>query len=353
MTEKNLSTYTCPCLPKHIVDEITPYLFVNASNKNEYPELSRMDEEISGWMKERYEADIVINTTGSTESILLALLAAKLNSDGDRVVMNINIHSSWDWVCKALGLTPVYYTNPERLHHIDWTEVALAVLCDHFTVGAFKEDIDDLLTRIPENIPVHLDAAISGFLPGYIELDERIVSMNVSGHKYGGSMPGLGFALFKAGYDHPDLYRKTSYLMGDIITAGFSFTKSAAPTVSFYKIIQEYFHGPKSTSHLAKLALSKSKKIRDILVNCELGDYIEFLDNSPVISIRAIPSFHITRLESHGWNIPISELKLSGNSSESYFRMVIKHSTSVEDFEESLGLGRSDFKEWFMKLEER
>ena len=86
------------------------------------------------------------------------------------------------------------------------------------------KDINDLLMDIKKekgwDIPIHVDAASGGFILPFTEPDfewdfrlDRVRSINVSGHKYGLTYPGLGWLIFSDEKDLPkDLIFTVNYL---------------------------------------------------------------------------------------------------------------------------------------------
>jgi glutamate decarboxylase len=82
-------------------------------------------------------------------------------------------------------------------------------------------------------IPVHVDAAGGGFVVPFIhpelEWDFRlpnVVSINVSGHKYGLIYPGVGWAAWRSRDRLPeDLIFHVSYLGGDMPTFTLNFSR--------------------------------------------------------------------------------------------------------------------------------
>lgn len=76
------------------------------------------------------------------------------------------------------------------------------------------------------DVPVHVDAASGGFVVPFLEPDlvwdfrlPRVASINVSGHKYGLTYPGIGFVVWRNAAALPEeLVFRVNYLGGDMPT---------------------------------------------------------------------------------------------------------------------------------------
>jgi len=85
-------------------------------------------------------------------------------------------------------------------------------------------------------VPVHVDAASGGFVAPFLypELkwdfrQERVVSINASGHKYGLAYPGVGWAVWRGSQHLPDdLIFHVNYLGEDQPTFTLNFSKGSA-----------------------------------------------------------------------------------------------------------------------------
>ena len=86
--------------------------------------------------------------------------------------------------------------------------------------------LDKLAAGGGVDVPVHVDAASGGFVVPFLHPDlkwdfrlPRVVSINVSGHKYGLTYPGIGFVVWRSDeYLPEDLVFRVNYLGGDMPT---------------------------------------------------------------------------------------------------------------------------------------
>ena len=89
---------------------------------------------------------------------------------------------------------------------------------------------------------MHVDAASGGFVVPFLHPDlewdfrlPRVVSINVSGHKYGLTYPGIGFVVWRNSDHLPeDLVFRVNYLGGDMPTFTLNFSRPGNQVVGQY-----------------------------------------------------------------------------------------------------------------------
>lgn len=154
------------------------------------------------------------STIGSSEAIMLGTLAMKrrwqnrrraAGKDASRpnLVMNSAVQVCWEKAARYFDIEERYVYCTEERYVIDPKEAV--DLVDENTIGICAiigttytgeyEDvkaINDLLVQRDIDCPIHVDAASGGFVVPFIQPDlewdfrlEKVVSINVSGHKYG------------------------------------------------------------------------------------------------------------------------------------------------------------------------
>ncbi|PRC47936.1 glutamate decarboxylase, partial [Mycobacterium sp. ITM-2017-0098] len=92
------------------------------------------------------------------------------------------------------------------------------------------------------DVPVHVDAASGGFVVPFLHplvvwdfRLPRVVSINVSGHKYGLTYPGIGFVVWRNADHLPEeLVFRVNYLGGDMPTFTLNFSRSGNQVVGQY-----------------------------------------------------------------------------------------------------------------------
>lgn len=154
------------------------------------------------------------STVGSSEAIMLATLAMKKRWQNARkaagkdwtrpnIVMSSAVQVCWEKAARYFDVEEKYVYCTESRYVIDPKEAV--DLIDENTIGICAilgttytgqyEDVkglNDLLVERKIDCPVHVDAASGGFVTPFVNPKlvwdfrlEKVVSINVSGHKYG------------------------------------------------------------------------------------------------------------------------------------------------------------------------
>jgi glutamate decarboxylase len=122
------------------------------------------------------------------------------------------------------------------------------------TFTGHKDDIagiNSMLRRLKAerglDVPLHVDAASGGFVWPFLYPDtawdfrlEQVRSINVSGHKFGGVYPGIGWLVFREVADlAPDLVFEENYLGKTDATFTLNFsTGSAMVLAQYYNLVR-------------------------------------------------------------------------------------------------------------------
>ena len=104
---------------------------------------------------------------------------------------------------------------------------------------------------------MHVDAASGGFVAPFLHPDVKwdfrlpmVKSINVSGHKYGLTYPGVGFVVWRASEDLPeDLVFHVNYLGGDMPTFTLNFSRPGNQIVGQYYNFLRLGHGGLPQGH--------------------------------------------------------------------------------------------------------
>jgi glutamate decarboxylase len=112
--------------------------------------------------------------------------------------------------------------------------------------------LDDLEEERGLNIPIHVDAASGGFVAPFIHPSliwdfriPRVKSINASGHKFGLSPLGCGWAIWREQEDLPEeLLFRVKFLGGNTPTLGLNFSRPGGQIVSqYYNFVRLGFDG--------------------------------------------------------------------------------------------------------------
>lgn len=162
------------------------------------------------------------STIGSSEAIMLAVLAMKKvwaakrkaagkPYDKPNIVMNSAVQVCWEKAARYFDVEEKYvYVTKDRyvldpqeaVDLVDENTIGICAILGTTYTGEYEDikAINDLLVQRGMDTPIHVDAASGGFVAPFInpglEWDfrcERVVSINVSGHKYGLVYPGVGW----------------------------------------------------------------------------------------------------------------------------------------------------------------
>ena len=245
----------------------------NMIDKDEYPQTAELEERCLRILAELWHAEdpakaIGTSTTGSSEGCMLGGMvlkwhwrqkrqAAGLDDRRPNLVMGTNTQICWDKFCAYFDVEPrMVPITPARLHLTGEEAVAQ---CDENTIGVvgilgstfdgsyepiagIQGCLDELQDRTGLDIPIHVDAASGGFVAPFNSPDlpwdfrlPRVKSINTSGHKYGGVLPGVGWVLWREQSALPEELRfNVNYLGGEMPTIGMNFSRPGAQVVGQY-----------------------------------------------------------------------------------------------------------------------
>jgi len=321
----------------------------NMIDKDEYPQTAELEERCLHiladlWNVESPDQAIGTSTTGSSEACMLGGMvlkwhwrqkrrAAGLDDRRPNLVMGTNTQICWDKFCAYFDVEPrLVPITPERLHLTGEEAVAY---CDQNTIGVvgilgstfdgsyepiaeIHHCLDGLQERTGLDIPMHVDAASGGFVAPFNSPDlvwdfrlPRMQSINASGHKYGGVLPGVGWVLWR----HDDLLPEelrfnVNYLGGQMPTIGMNFSRPGA------QVVAQYFN----FLHLGREGFAHRMASLEAIA-CHLADSLRALaplrlvshplDQLPVFAVDIDPAvrnwsvFHLSdKLRERGWQVP-------------------------------------------------
>lgn len=236
---KNISTFTsvyCSSITKRC---LAHYLNKNTVDKRVYPSIVYLQKVIDRFLKTLYKhhSGKTIFTSGSTESILLALYFAreetkKKGIKKPNILLAESAHYSFFKCARLLNIeTRIIKLKPDCSINLKEVEQKIDqnTILIIGTIGTTELGIiDDIkgLNRIAANnhIPLHIDAAIGGFILPFINAKvpykftqlDALFSINISGHKYGLSLPGCGLLLLR----EAELIKKYSDILSYLSSGG-------------------------------------------------------------------------------------------------------------------------------------
>ncbi|KAL2785877.1 pyridoxal phosphate-dependent transferase [Aspergillus keveii] len=209
------------------------------------------------------------STVGSSEAIMLGLLAMKKrwqkkrrdagkDTSSPNIIMNSAVQVCWEKACRYFDVEERYvYCTEERyvidpqqaVDLVDENTIGICAILGTTYTGHYEDvqAINDLLVQRKIDCPIHVDAASGGFVAPFICPErvwdfrlERVVSINVSGHKYGLVYPGVGWVFWRSPEFLPkELIFNVNYLGAEQATFTLNFSKGAAHIIGqYYQLIR-------------------------------------------------------------------------------------------------------------------
>ncbi|KAK1749999.1 pyridoxal phosphate-dependent transferase [Echria macrotheca] len=299
---------------------------------------------------EAAEADDACTTTpgaigtscvGSSEAIMLAVLAMKKrwknqrikegkSTDKPNIVMSAAVQVCWEKAARYFEVEEklVYCTEDryvidpkQTVDLVDENTIGICTILGTTYTGEYEDTkaVNDLLIERGLTTPIHVDAASGGFVAPFVVPDlewdfrlERVVSINVSGHKYGLVYPGVGWVVWRsAEYLPQELVFNINYLGADQASFTLNFSKGASQVIGqYYQLIRLGKHGYRAImSNLTRTAnyLSDSlEALGFIIMSKKSGEGL------PLVAFRLAPDddrnydeFALAhQLRVRGWVVP-------------------------------------------------
>jgi len=215
-----------------------------------------------------------------------------------------------------------YVIDPEQtVALVDENTIGICIILGTTYTGEYEDAkaVNDLLVKKGLDTPIHIDAASGGFVAPFVvpslEWDfrlEKVISINVSGHKYGLVYPGVGWVVWRsAEYLPQELVFNINYLGADQSSFTLNFSKGASQVIGqYYQLIRLGKHGYRAImSNLTRTAdyLSDSlEALGFIIMSKKSGEGL------PLVAFRLPPNedreydeFALAhQLRVRGWVVP-------------------------------------------------
>ena len=277
----NLATFVTTWMDPEAGQLMSETFDKNMIDKDEYPVTAAIEQRCVCMVADLFHAEDLrdddpasatgVSTVGSSEAVMLAGLALKWRwreragsgkgqdwkNRTPNLVMGSNVQVVWEKFCRYFDVEARYLPMEEGRYVITPDQVldavdentigVVAILGTTFTgelepVGGICAALDKLAADGGCDVPVHVDAASGGFVVPFLHPDvvwdfrlPRVVSINVSGHKYGLTYPGIGFVVWRNAEHLPeDLVFRVNYLGGDMPTFTLNFSRPGNQVVGQY-----------------------------------------------------------------------------------------------------------------------
>lgn len=346
----NLATFVTTWMDPQAEKLMAETFDKNMIDKDEYPATASIEERCVNMVADLFHAPGLdaehpssatgVSTIGSSEAVMLAGLALKWRwrarrGDADttrpNLVLGSNVQVVWEKFCRYFDVEPKYLpmekgryviTTEQVREAVDENTIAVvAILGTTFTgelepVAEICGVLDALAAGGGPDVPVHVDAASGGFVVPFLhpqlEWDfrlPRVKSINASGHKYGLTYPGIGFAIWRTKEDLPEeLVFRVNYLGGDMPTFTLNFSRPGN------QVIGQYYNflrlGRSGYTNIMEALRNTAVRVSAHLAEHPAFEVITDGSAIPVVSFtlsgeRSYTVFDISHeLRARGWQVP-------------------------------------------------
>ena len=344
----------------------------NAIDKDEYPQTAEIERRCVSMVAHLFHASehapaVGASTIGSSEAVMLAGLAMKWRwrawaagagrpTDRPNLVMGSNVQVVWEKFCRYWDVEPHYVNVKPGRYTVDPDDVMAQV--DENTIGVVPilgtthtgeyEPIKEIHDRVVTwnqahnaDVPIHVDAASGGFVAPFLNPDlewdfrlPQVRSINVSGHKYGLTYPGIGFVVWRSEEFLPeDLVFHVNYLGGDMPTFTLNFSRPGN------QIIGQYYNflrlGRDGYRRVMKQLQTVAKHVSTALE--DMDDFRVISDGSalPVVAFETAPHTPFTvfdvsdELRQGGWQVPAYTMPPDAED-VAVLRIVVREGFSID-----------------------
>jgi len=381
----NLATFVTTWMDPEAEKLMAETFDKNMIDKDEYPATAAIESRCVAMVADLFHAEnlrdddaataVGASTIGSSEAVMLGGLALKWQwkkrvggKDGNgwkgrtpNLVMGSNVQVVWEKFCRYFEVEPRYLPMAEDRYVITPEQVVDAV--DEDTIGVVSilgttytgelepigricAALDKLEKSMGLDIPVHVDAASGGFVVPFLHPDikwdfrlPRVVSINVSGHKYGLTYPGIGFVVWRNADHLPeDLVFNVNYLGGNMPTFTLNFSRPGNQVVGqYYNFLRL---GRAGYTHVMQTLSETARWLSDQLRDSGHFDVISDGSAIPVVAFKLsgdAPSggwgyteFDVSAgLRTYGWQVPAYTMP-TGAEDVSVLRVVVREGFSAD-----------------------
>jgi len=368
----NLATFVTTWMEPQAESLMAAAFDKNMIDKDEYPATAEIERRCVNIVADLFHAQphetaVGVSTIGSSEAVMLAGLALKwrwrarraaaaLPADRPNLVLGSNVQVVWEKFCRYWDVearyvpitTDRYTITPETaLAQVDENTIGVVAILGTTFTGEFEpiKDIGDALIRLNAargwDVPLHVDAASGGFVAPFLHPDlewdfrhSAVRSINVSGHKYGLTYPGVGFNVWRDEEDLPeDLIFHVNYLGGDMPTFTLNFSRPGNQIVGqYYNFLRLGRAGyTRVMTTLRDVATSLSERV------AKIGPFELLSDGSdiPVFAFRMRESNGYTvfdvsnRMRNFGWQVPAYTMPANAEDM-AVLRVVVREGFSAD-----------------------
>jgi len=376
----NLATFVTTWMDPEAEKLMAETFDKNMIDKDEYPATAAIESRCIAMVADLFHAEnlrdddaasaIGATTVGSSEAVMLAGLALKWRwkqrcaakgkdawkTRTPNLVMGSNVQVVWEKFCRYFEVEPRYIPmtedcfviTPEKvLEYVDEDTIGVVTILGTTYTGELEPiaEICAALDKLQKgkglDVPVHVDAASGGFVVPFLHPDlkwdfrlPRVASINVSGHKYGLTYPGIGFVVWRNADQLPDdLIFRVNYLGGDMPTFTLNFSKGGNQVVGqYYNFLRL---GRAGYTTVMQCLSDTAKWFAGQLAESKHFDVITDGTKIPVVAFKLSGDFGYTEfdvsasLRSYGWQVPAYTMP-PGAENISVLRVVVREGFSAD-----------------------
>ncbi|HZA11455.1 glutamate decarboxylase [Mycobacterium sp.] len=372
----NLATFVTTWMEPQAEKLMAQTFDKNMIDKDEYPVTAAIESRCVSMVADLFHAENLrdddphsatgVSTIGSSEAVMLGGLALKWRWKqrvGDawrtrtpNLVMGSNVQVVWEKFCRYFEVEPRYLpmergryviTPQQVLDAVDEDTIGVvAILGTTYTgelepIGQVAAALDKLAADGGADVPIHIDAASGGFVVPFLHPDlewdfrlPRVVSINVSGHKYGLTYPGIGFVVWRDRESLPEeLVFRVNYLGGDMPTFTLNFSRPGNQVVGqYYNFLRL---GRAGYTQVMQTLSQTARWVADELRSTKHFEVISDGSAIPVVAFRLAGDFGYTEfdvsagLRAYGWQVPA--YTMPDNAADvSVLRVVVREGFSAD-----------------------
>ncbi|KZL63792.1 glutamate decarboxylase, partial [Colletotrichum tofieldiae] len=274
----NLASFVTTYMEEEAEKLMTESFSKNFIDYEEYPQSADIQNRCVSMIGKLFHAPIgagegigAVGTScvGSSEAIMLAVLAMKKRwknkrqaegkpVDRPNIIMSSAVQVCWEKAARYFEVEEkLVYCAPDRyvidpeetVNLIDENTIGICAILGSTYTGEYEDvkGVNDLLLERNLDVPIHVDAASGGFVAPFVVPDlewdfrlKNVVSINVSGHKYGLVYPGVGWVVWRSAEFLPqELVFNINYLGADQASFTLNFSKGASQVIGqYYQLIR-------------------------------------------------------------------------------------------------------------------
>lgn len=279
----NLASFVTTYMEEEAEKLMTESFSKNFIDYEEYPQSADIQNRCVSMIGRLFNAPVgfdkgqgAVGTScvGSSEAIMLGVLAMKRvwknrrkaegkSTENPNIVMSSAVQVCWEKATRYFEIDEkLVYCTPDRfvidpqqvVDLVDENTIGICCILGTTYTGEYEDvkAVNDLLEERGLNTPIHVDAASGGFVAPFVVPDlewdfrlKHVVSINVSGHKYGLVYPGVGWVVWRSAEFLPqELVFNINYLGADQASFTLNFSKGASQVIGqYYQLIRLGKHG--------------------------------------------------------------------------------------------------------------